>query len=118
MNKTKIVADRTELYGLLDRFLKERRLSEGGWASVLDEDKGLLTELLSEWIRLKFQRDPDGDLPVQFKLIDRNIYLSSVYRLVPYEHKNPSEALKAALANLRIALRELDFCDLQGIIKV
>lgn len=113
----KTVIDKTEVYSLLDRFLEERRLSEGGWAPVSDEDKWALTQLLNELIRLKFQRDPDGDLPVQFKLIDRNVYRASAYRSVPYEHKDPVGAFRAAFTNLRIAIAELDSCETWETVK-
>lgn len=102
--------DRSKMEDLLEQFLKERRISKGGWAEVTDEDKTLLSSLLRELLLLKFELDPDGDLPVEYVLVDRTERQSLHYRSVPYFHKDSNGAFRVAFANVKTAVRELDEC--------
>jgi hypothetical protein len=56
---------------LIHKFLDEPRESEGGYALVTDDDMTLLSEIVQELIVRKCERDPDGDLPIEFALINR-----------------------------------------------
>lgn len=71
----------------IDAFLEVRRKSTGGWAEVTDEDMAQLSGVIEALIEAKFETDPDGDLPVEFGLTNRNTEMRSHFVSVPYEHK-------------------------------
>lgn len=78
------------IHGAIDKFAKDRRLADGGgWAPVHDEDLDQLHCILNALLVLKFQRDCDGDLPINFEIIDRTKFEPSHFMPVPY---NPFEA--------------------------
>ncbi len=95
-----------EVYVNIEKFLKERRESTGGWAPVTDEDMELFHEVIYSLIEAKWGADPDGDRPVQYKLIDRTKCWPLHFRPVPYGHKRGSreEEFEAAMTNLSIAM--------------
>lgn len=68
----------------LERFLRERRRSSGGYAEVRPKDMDGLYKIFRELIELKFEKDPDGDLPVEFKLVDRTRFEPMHFEVVPY----------------------------------
>jgi len=55
----------------IDKFLKERRKSDEGWAVVEDEDIEQLYSIISKLIQLKCEPDLDGDYPIECDLINR-----------------------------------------------
>lgn len=70
----------------IDKFISMRRKSKtGGWAEVTDCDIDDLSEIINDLLELKFERDCDNDLPVEFCLVDRNKHYSIPYVYVPYE---------------------------------
>lgn len=75
-----------ELDSKITAFLKDKRKSKsGGWAEVTDSDIADLSDIINDIIGLKFERDCDGDLPVEYCLVDRNKYYNIPYVYVPYE---------------------------------
>jgi len=96
---------------LIDNFLKEKRGSDGGWAKVTDEDISKLKNIVWKLIKEKCEPDPDGDYPIQYKIINRRKYERDHYLLIPYlEHNNSSyqEILEDCNINLQIAAYALD----------
>lgn len=74
-----------DLMKQIQEFLAERRLEDGGWAEVKQEDIEQLSEIIWELINLKFEKDVDGDLPVNFRLANRNIERFLYPVKVPYQ---------------------------------
>lgn len=106
-------ATRRSLANRIEKFLRERRHSDGGYAPVTESDFKQLDAILYQLIELKFARDPDGDLPINYKLINRNIFQPDHYWLVRYEHKakTPEEQdaiLEDLLGNLKTATEAVD----------
>jgi len=83
-------------------FLAERKLSEGGYAPVAFEDMHRLREVIQALLEAKWGCDSDGDLPVDFMVVDRNLHQSSLYSPLPYPHN--IETADQALAALHVAL--------------
>jgi predicted RNA-binding Zn-ribbon protein involved in translation (DUF1610 family) len=104
--------ERKVLSGLIDKFLAEKRVSDGGLAPVTEEDIVQLHVILNRIIRMKWGADPDGDWPINWQLIDRTRFEPMHYRPVPYEHEAEGvarlERLNIVLLNANIANRELD----------
>ena len=77
-------SDKTKLLAKIESFLTTRSLSDGGWAPVSKEDFDSLDEIFSELIDAKWGADPDGDRPINFKLIDRTRFEPDHFDLYPY----------------------------------
>lgn len=75
---------RKNLSNKIERFLGERRRSTVGLAEVKPEDVEELCVIIMALIEAKFERDPDGDLPVEFKLVDRTRFEPMHFEPVPY----------------------------------
>ena len=101
---------------LIDRFLEDHRECEagGGYAQITQEDINRLHEIVWKLIELKCDRDADGDLPVQFKIVNRRTHEGLAYMAVPHregrdEDDNEIEMvpftdmLQILLSNLSIA---------------
>lgn len=105
--------DRTALAKSIDEFLTERRKSDGGYAPVTELDFNQLCTIIDRIVKMKWSKDPDGDLPIEVEVIDRTRFEPMHYAPVPYEHevKNALEQgqrLSIVLMNSQIASRELD----------
>ena len=107
------------LDSLIDRFLEDHRESTGGWALITKEDIDLLHEIVWELVTLKCDADPDGDYPVQVKIVNRRTHEPMHYFALPYReqrnddrevtHKVPFvELLRILTANLHIAADRLE----------
>ena len=66
-------------------WLNHVRLSEGGRAKITDDDVDELYDIIDGLIHLKCQKDPDGDLPIEFGLIDRTKFEPMHFRPVLYD---------------------------------
>jgi hypothetical protein len=76
----------------IESFLAHRSESEhGGYAKVAENDVEDLFDIFSEILKLKYGSDADGDIPVEFRIIDRTKYERLQYFAIPYEHKAKSE---------------------------
>ena len=82
-----------ELTDQIDKFLNEKRQSNGGWAEVKDGDLSQLSGIIDELITAKFEEDPDGDLPVNYRLCDRNKVRFISRCTVPYDTEGAVRAL-------------------------
>ena len=103
---------RSALDKLIDKFLAERRKSDGGWAPVTERDLGQLYIIVEKIIGMKWGQDPDGDLPIEWKIIDRTRFERLHYFPVPYEHKMKSDSeladrLSTVMTNADLATHEL-----------
>jgi hypothetical protein len=58
--------------------------SKGGYAKVSDADLEELEELVQTLIETRWGRDPDGDLPIEFTLVNRTTHERLQYFPVPY----------------------------------
>lgn len=82
------------LKDMIEGFLAERRESDGGYAPVTDLDMEQLYTIMDMLLDRKFGEDPDGDLPIEYKLINRNLYFGMHYRPIPYSlDAGPESAL-------------------------
>lgn len=84
-DETKRTAGLAAFLKNVEGFLSDRVEGDGdGWSPVSEEDEGQLHEFFKEIIALKWGTDADGDLPINFAIVDRNTgTLSDFY--VPYE---------------------------------
>jgi hypothetical protein len=100
------------LHDKLDEFLEHRRLSSGGYAEITSQDVVDLNHLISDVIKAKCQSDPDGDYPIDFKIIDRTKFEPMHFFPVEYDHdktkEKRQEILEDHLSNLSIAMSRVD----------
>jgi len=96
-----------KLFDKIRKFLADHRESEdGGWARVTKEDRGLLHQIVLTLIELKFDRDPDGDLPVEFDLVNRNAGYMPPFQYIPYHTANDDAGSEYELGLYKVALGE------------
>jgi len=74
------------VHRFVDAFLEERRESDGGWAPITHEDITLLNLVIRALVWAKCGADPDGDRPIEWKLIDRTRYGRDSFLPVRYPH--------------------------------
>lgn len=101
---------------LIDHFLEDHRESDGGYAKVTTDDIHLLYKIIRELIDIKCDRDPDGDFPIEFEIVNRRTHESMHYGQVPY--RDPicegqdsipfMEMVRVLQMNLNIAASRLD----------
>jgi hypothetical protein len=96
----------------LQDFLGERVNGDGdGWAPVSEDDEGKLYEIFKEVIALKWGTDADGDLPINFSIVDRNGGHLQDF-IIPYE-PDTAELLEKGLSEDEIEEKqELYFMEL------
>jgi len=68
----------------IDRFLAQKRKSKGGWAEVQPTDVPQLCGIIDALIEAKFDKDPDGDLPIEFTVVDRTRFEPMHFAPTPY----------------------------------
>ena len=84
----------SNLKRMIAKFLAECRESDGGYAPVTESDMEQLEAIIAILVSTKFEPDPDGDFPVEWKLINRNTHHGMHYRPVPYSlDAGPESAL-------------------------
>lgn len=101
------------LLARVEEFGRERVPSTGGWAPVKPEEVSELAGILNDVIAAKYDPDPDGDLPINFQLVDRTRFERAHFFLIPYTHgaKTPAEydaAIDEAMGNLKMAADKLN----------
>jgi hypothetical protein len=107
----------TQLVDMIEEFLSEKRISEGGYAEVKSNDIPQLRDIIDELITIKWERDPDGDLPVSFNVVDKTRYYMPPFDC--YKHHpihsddewsmdDKNKMLRILNMNLQIAADELD----------
>lgn len=110
---------RAELNAAIDAFLKDPRKSSrgGGWAEIQPGDVDQLDAIIEKLIRLKSEEDADGDLTIEWQILDRQRFQKSQFDPVPYKHgfknKGDGQDLKAfeehysrVTYNLSVAMSE------------
>jgi hypothetical protein len=60
-----------ELVKLIADFLVEKKESNGGYAPVETEEVHTLNVIITRLLEAKYERDPDGALPIDWVLVDR-----------------------------------------------
>jgi len=99
---------------MLEAFLKKKSESQnGGFAKVSEGEIEDLYKIIRCILELKYEKDASGDIPVDFRLVDRTKFERLHYIPVPYEHKAKNDdermdILSVLNLNLSIASRELD----------
>lgn len=97
----------------IDKFIKDRRRSEGGWPPVADGDIQQLYEVIRAIINAKFDLDPDGSSVIEFRIVDRSKGWMPYFQAMPYSHKIDNDGdwetlFEIALNNLGEAQRAID----------
>lgn len=90
-----------DLNKLLQDFLKDNNRRSGcGYAEVKKEDIESLWEIFYLIIRLKFEKDCDGDLPIELQIANRHHERFIYPCKVQYEGKNKLRALSNAISSI------------------
>lgn len=104
----------TNLVDMVKEFLSERSASTGnGWAEVKENDVTAVLDILDLMFELKYERDCDGDLPIEACVVDRTKFHGLRYCAVPYETDktdliNKSSRIRAMATNHAISNSEVD----------
>ena len=89
------MSKRQKLETELAKFLEQKQKCEGtGWPVVETEDVNQLYEIIRLIIDEKFERDCDGDSPINFTIIDRTRYEPLHFIPVRYDHKAETDEEK------------------------
>ena len=95
----------------IQEFLSERRLSDGGWAPVEQQDFWQLDDIIQSLISAKWGADADGDRPVEYTLIDRTLYTGTFFLPIRYMYDaNKTELMsimRDCMTNVSIAQSQL-----------
>lgn len=98
-----------ELLKNIEVFLREKRPSvNAGYSVPTREDIEQLYSIIHQLIELKFEDDPDGDYPIEIKLVDRTKGRMPYFSEVPYENRDLTGAFEGHIKNLRNAVEEVD----------
>ncbi|KWT98056.1 MULTISPECIES: hypothetical protein [unclassified Variovorax] len=71
----------------IDAFLKTKKKSDGGFAPVDPKEMEDLYAIVRGLIEVKYEEDPDGDVPVEVILTDRTRFERPLHFPVQYAHK-------------------------------
>lgn len=70
---------------MVTEFIAVRKESKGGYAPVETDEVRQLAEIMKSLIELKYEEDPDGDMPIEFRIVDRTRFESHIFDTVPYD---------------------------------
>lgn len=104
------MSDFDELQKVVSDFLaKGVKVDDSGWAPVSSEDRHALGAIIEMLIELKWQKDADGDLPMEFTLTDRTRSPGNHFYELPYWHdiKNWNRVWELVVMNVSIASDDL-----------
>jgi hypothetical protein len=80
-------------------FVKDYKKSDGGYAPVDQNELAELYEIIDMIIKMKYQPDPDGDLPLRCTIQDRTRFMK-----IPFtEYIEYESSLERASALLRLS---------------
>ena len=102
-----------KLINKLEDFLYKRSESDGGYAKVQERDLEKLGEIVSLIVQAKYEKDPDGDIPVSFDLYDRTKYVRPYFSPIPHLHNADGDveilmsALRSATGNMETAQEQV-----------
>lgn len=112
--------DNQSLLEYITAWLEEpRRESDGGWAPVGEGEVEALESIIWGFIRARWGPDPDGDLPIEFIVVNRTTHQRLPFRPVRYashvrqqryeelERSVDAAHCREAIANLRSALEAM-----------
>jgi len=110
--RKRILRQRAKMDRKVEKFLQERRESDGGYAPVTIQDHTGLCEILELLVEMKWGPDPDGDFPVEVKITNRHAQERLQFQPLPYWHKAETELqkrqiLQDAMYNLAMATTQL-----------
>lgn len=96
----------------LEKFLARKAESNGGWADLNQQDMQLLNDFLWALREAKCEKDADGDIPLEFTLVNRRETESFHYSPTRYTHKVKDDAIfdefRTRMTNLQIASSSVD----------
>lgn len=107
----------------IEKFIAVKSESSGGWAPATYDEMWELHGIVMDIVAAKYEKDPDGDLPIEATLVNRCETYALHYDPLPYLHcgdeapslKEINEVLRTARMNLGMAqddvertLRQLD----------
>ena len=104
-----------KIHTMVDEFLSERRKSKGGYAEITETDIDDLRKIIFLLAEEKCEQDPDGDIPIEFVVINRRTH--EHLAAIPVRYGNHIEELsdvqmkkreRDLFYNLRIAADSLD----------
>jgi hypothetical protein len=102
-----------ELLERIKTFLSVKIENDGGRAPVFEDDWVRLHGIFEKLIAAKWEEDQDGDLSVEYDIVNRNIHERMHFVPIPYAHYKNSVTeidaiLERALLNLSIAMSTVD----------
>lgn len=77
-----------KLQAKIEKFLAGKKKSAGGWAPVDEGEIEELENIVYALIEAKYEKDPDGDLPVSAHLTDRTRFKLPVILPIPHTSRN------------------------------
>jgi len=95
----------------IQKFLRNRRESNGGWAKITEQDVMDLRDIINLLIDLKCEKDPDGDLPIEYILINRRKEYLPHFYCIQYDDDTLDQlfaVMEKKYFNLFIAQSDLD----------
>ena len=101
-----------EIFKKIEAFLDEPRSSNGGYAKITDQDVVDLKDIINMLIDAKCETDPDGDLPLQVKVVNLTTHQSTHFMALPHHHdteksKDLKDVLSIASMNASIAVDQV-----------
>lgn len=99
----------------IEAFLAQKSVSEGGFAPVDKQDAAAIADILRALIAAKYEKDPDGDLPISFQIVDRTRHENTLFMPIRHlrdeDHNDISairEVMRAASTNVAIAQSQME----------
>jgi hypothetical protein len=84
----------------IELYLSERRESvRGGWAQITKGDMELLDKIIRGLVAAKCCKDADGDVPVEWTLVNRRTHERLGFIPVPYDFCDATPTSDEKLAN-------------------
>lgn len=78
----------TALDNMIVEFLEDHRESHrGGWARITPRDVTLLRDIIDQLVKLKCEKDADGDYPIEVRVVNRRTHERMHYSPVPYREQ-------------------------------
>ena len=95
----------------IQSFLRNRRESYGGWAEITEQDMMDLRSIINLLIDLKCEKDSDGDLPIEYILINRVREYLPYFHPIQYDDDTPDQlftVMEQKYFNLSLAQNDFD----------
>lgn len=113
--KTDEAMPKEQLFEEIESFIADRKLAKNAsWPEVKIEEIHIINRLIQALLELKYERDVDGDLPIDWAIVDRTKYYHPflAFSELKYPHKMMDtdelmSGLRDRSINLSIAEDEL-----------